>query len=79
MVDLTGRQLKAKKGSIPVELEPILKRLKINQERWLETSRDLRKRFPKVVGSAAGMRNAAAAAGRSWFWGVRAAAVVFAV
>ena len=78
LVDLTGRQMKSNKGSISPELKPILERLKINPEKWLDTSRELRRRFPKVVGSAEGMRCAAETAGRSWFWGVREAAEVFA-
>ena len=79
LVDLTGRQLKGKKGHIPAELKPILKRLKINPETWIDTSKEIRRRFPKVIGSAEVMRAAAKEAGRSWFWGVKAAAEVFAV
>lgn len=77
LVDVTGRQLRAGKGSIPAELQPILKRLRLNPDTWIATNRELRKQFPRVVGSAERMRAAAEAAHRSWFWGVGRAEAVF--
>ena len=77
LVDVTGRQLRAGKSSIPAELEPILRRLKLNPDTWIATSREVRRQFSQVVGSAERLRAAATAAKRSWFWGVGRAAAVF--
>jgi putative transposase len=79
LVDVTGRQLRSGKASIPEELQPILKRLRINPEKWIDTNRSLLKLFPKVVGNADQINVAAKAAGQSWFWGARAATTVFMV
>ena len=68
IVDWTGRQLRAdKRGAIPEELAPILDRLGLRIEAWMETVTNFGKWFGDMVGKAAAMKESAARAGvRSW-------------
>lgn len=78
LLDWTGRQLVAgKRGTIPMELAPILERLAIQPSAWLEGIESFDKKFGKVVASVAGMAKKAAATGRRWFQGLTVAAEVF--
>ncbi len=54
LLDWTGRQLRAdKRGAIPVALQPILERLSINAEGWVDSMLDFGRRFHRVIGRAA--------------------------
>ena len=65
LLDWTGRQSrKDKKGSIPAELAPILQRLQINADNWLETISEFDSRFTDVVGRVESMSKAAVRMGR---------------
>lgn len=77
LVDETGRMIVEKKKSLSPELEPILKRLKIKPEGWVESTQGFGKRFKRVVGPESCIRAAAARAKRSWFAGLSAARAVF--
>jgi hypothetical protein len=74
LLDWTGRQLHAagQQGSIPASLVPILARLGIRQEAWLDSVRQFEGRFGHVVGALARLREAACRAGRRWFRGATA-------
>jgi hypothetical protein len=78
LLDWTGREVAAgKRGSIPVELAPILERLEIHPSAWLDAIEGFDKKFGKIVASVAGMAKKAAETGRRWFRGLSAAAQVF--
>jgi hypothetical protein len=52
LVDWTGRAIRQdKKGAIPENLQPILSRLNINNSHWLNTVKNYRHAFGKIVGS----------------------------
>ena len=78
LLDWTGRQLRAgKRGTIPDHLAPILERLRINGDGWLEMVRHFGRRFKRVVGRADSLTTAALRTGRRWFQGHRAARIAF--
>jgi hypothetical protein len=78
LVDWTGRQIRAgSRGTIPAELAPILDRLKVNGEGWIETVRCYGRWFKQVVADCNSMKTFAKKIGRCWFHGQRAAAVAF--
>ena len=74
----TARQIAApSQGSIPTALAPILERLGIRAENWLESVHWFDRRFGQIVGSVARLREAASRTGRHWFRGATACAAVF--
>ena len=77
LVDETGRLIVEGKKSISEKVEPILRRLKVNPERWVENTKGFRERFKRVVGAESCLRAAAKRAKKRWFAGVRAARGVF--
>ena len=65
LLDWTGRQVRTdKKGSIPSNLAPILQRLQINSDNWLETISEFDSRFTHVVGRVESMSKAAVRMGQ---------------
>ncbi len=70
LLDWTGRQVRGGAGQIPDHLASILERLGIVVERWAATITSLDGWFPRVMGRAAAVTQAAADAGRRWFRGV---------
>jgi hypothetical protein len=61
LLDWTGRQFReGKRGAIPAHLAPILQRLKINEELWLDALECLDEWFGPVLGRAADLAKAAA-------------------
>jgi hypothetical protein len=73
LVDWTGRALRTgKRGAIPKELKPILKRLDLDTKQWLDTVERYGSLFWRVVGRAEAMLDAARRMGRHWFRGVGA-------
>lgn len=51
LLDWTGRQLRADKtGAIPRDCAPILERLELNAESWLDFVKNFRKRFRSEAG-----------------------------
>ncbi|HUG69647.1 MAG TPA: hypothetical protein VMM76_17990, partial [Pirellulaceae bacterium] len=66
-----------KRGAIPDHLAPILERLQIRSEHWLETVLQFDQRFGCVVGRAEEITAAAARMGRRWLRGRRAAGESF--
>ena len=79
LVDWTGRQLRAnKRGQIPLELVPIVERLDMGAEQWLETIDRFGSLFWRMVGKVESMLEAAKRTGRRWLKGIRASAELFA-
>ena len=78
LVDWTGRQIvEGKKGAIPVHLSPILIRLEISSERWLDTVEDFGGLFHRVVGKMESIMAAARMVGKNWLKGMRAGREAF--
>jgi hypothetical protein len=51
LLDWSGREIKQnKKGAIPNHLEPIFKRLQINQDLWIDSLKNYENIFYRVVG-----------------------------
>jgi hypothetical protein len=78
LLDWTGRQFREdKRGAIPEELAPILARLHIRSEKWLDLVEHFPQYFRTAAGSDAALRKEAQRRGRKWLHGVRNAAAVF--
>ena len=70
LVDWTGRIVRQdKRGSIPVDIPPILERLKIDPNEWLKTMR-WSNRFRRAVGKLAALKAYAEKVGRQWVHGM---------
>jgi len=72
LVDWTGRQARpGKRGQIPGNLQPILERLQVSEEFWLDTVTHFGQRFHRVAGRQESLAREAARRGRLWFAGIR--------
>jgi len=72
LLDWTGRQVRRdKRGSIPAELAPILERLQIVEEQWLETVLNFGRTFRTAAGRLESLVAEAARRGRHWLHGMR--------
>jgi hypothetical protein len=70
LLDWTGRQLRAgKRGSIPPHLSPVLDRLDLQVEAWVENVQRYGSLFQRLVGKLDRLRELAHSLGRSWFQG----------
>lgn len=78
IVDWTGRQLRGDKpGAIPRDLPPILERLGLDCEGWLECLQEFPEWFTTAVGSATNLKDFARQLGQKWVQGLgRLAAVL---
>ena len=73
LVDWTGRAIRAdKRGYIPENIPPILTRLGVEAESWIETVRHFRRHFYDYVGPADVLAQHGRALGRRWLRGVGA-------
>ena len=78
LLDWTGRQLRrGKRGAIPATLAPILDRLAVREEAWLEVVEGLDDWFCHVLGSARELARAAAELGRRHLQGQPASRRLF--
>jgi hypothetical protein len=78
LLDWTGRQIRAdKRGAIPADLRPILERLAINADTWLDTVSFFGRWFHRAVGRLSSMAARASRSGRSWFQGLRFSNLAF--
>jgi hypothetical protein len=78
LVDWTGRQIRVgSRGTIPSHFAPILERLHLNDDRWIETVRQFGRWFKRAVGRPDSLKTLAEQTGRRWFHGQRAAAAAF--
>ena len=52
LLDWTGRQIREdKRGAIPEDAPPILERLNLNGENWLNLVHDFRRKFRRAAGT----------------------------
>jgi REP element-mobilizing transposase RayT len=78
LIDWTGRCIKeGKRGKIPSHLAPILQRLEINQDQWVDGVEHYGRRFYRVVGSLRQLVNETIDQGLCWFRGQQAAKILF--
>ncbi len=78
LLDWTGRQVRTDKpGAIPRQLAPILERLGINGQHYVEAVTYCDRWFGHVMGHAKRVRRAAAEAGQRCFQGVSRCAMAF--
>ncbi|MCP4297162.1 MAG: hypothetical protein GY786_16295, partial [Proteobacteria bacterium] len=71
LIDWTGRSvLSGKKGSIPPNLSPILKRLEIKEEGWLKTATHFEKYFFRAAGRLDHLQALGKKLGLHWMKGV---------
>jgi REP element-mobilizing transposase RayT len=78
LLDWTGRELRAgSRGTIPGRLSPILERLGLNDECWLETVSNFGRWFKRAAGGRNSLASAALRSGRRWFQGQRVAKTAF--
>ena len=79
IVDWTGRQVRSdKRGSIPEQLRPILPRLGVRGESWVDCVQNFGRWFQRAAGRVTHLAGEAARAGRQWFHGVRRCRQAFA-
>lgn len=68
LTDWAGRAIREdKSGAIPSHLSPILERLNIDPEAWLDTVQNYNKNYYTVVGTREAIRDYSDALGRKWF------------
>lgn len=78
LLDWTGRQgRKDKRGKIPADVAPILKRLGIDGGMWCDLVWNFKRYFGRCAGRPASMKENSASTGRSWSHGQRAAQSCF--
>jgi REP element-mobilizing transposase RayT len=78
LLDWTGRGLRAaKRGSIPGHLAPLLERMELATEAWVETVERYGSLYARVAGSLERLGKAAREAGQKWFRGVGASLRVY--
>ncbi len=77
LLDWTGREIReGKTGSIPRNLKPILERLNLNPESWVDLIANFGRWFKGAVGRFDSLDAEAKKTNRSWYHGrTRAAAV----
>ena len=73
----TGRRVRDSASCIPDHLAPILERLGIVADQWEATIQGLDGWFPRAIGRASALSEAAAAVGSRWFRGVSRCRVAF--
>ena len=78
LVDWTGRELRQeKRGRIPEHLLPLLKRLDVDAEHWLDTMERYGSLFWQVVGKVESLLKVTKRLGKAWLRGIRASAHAF--
>jgi hypothetical protein len=69
LTDWAGRAIREdKSGAIPLELAPILERLNIDPEAWLDGVKNYGKNYNTVIGTREGIKQFAQAIGRGRKW-----------
>jgi hypothetical protein len=72
LLDWTGRQAQTgKRSSIPSHLQPILSRLQVSDELWLDTTLNFGRWFHRAAGRQENLSQEAARRGRQWLAGIR--------
>ncbi|MCX7934557.1 MAG: hypothetical protein N3A66_04765 [Planctomycetota bacterium] len=79
IIDWTGRMLRAgKRGAIPEHLQPILSRLSVEADRWMEMVESYGGWFCRAVGCVERLLDLARTLGASWLKGITASRLFFA-
>jgi hypothetical protein len=79
LLDWTGRQIRRdKRGAIPADLDPILKRLHVVGEQWVDQVQHFGRWFRRAVGRATTLADAAAQRGHRWLHGIARSRQAFA-
>lgn len=78
LLDWTGREVRSdKRGAIPAQLRPILERLAVNADTWLDTIQSFGRWFHRAVGRASNMAARASRSGKHWFQGTAFSRLAF--
>jgi hypothetical protein len=78
LLDWTGKQRRPDKtGSIPADLQPLLTRMDIEMEAWLETVKKFDNWFHRVAGRLENVNAAAKRQGKKWLAGKSGAKTAF--
>jgi len=78
LVDRSGRLLRSgKRGAIDADLAPILLRIGLKPEAWVDTISSFQSRFRLAAGLQSSLRNFADQLGRRWLAGLAAAQIAF--
>jgi len=78
LLDWTGKQQRpGKTGSIPADLQPLLTRMDIEMEAWLETVKQFDNWFHRVAGRLENVTKAAKQHGKKWLAGKTGAKTAF--
>jgi hypothetical protein len=78
LLDATGRVIRDdKSGSIPNSLAPILRRLGLQSETWVDAIRNYQEWFGHFVGTSQAIASRAKQAGKKWYRGMSHCAEVF--
>jgi hypothetical protein len=79
LLDWTGRQTRTdKQGQIPGDLLPVLERLQLSTETWVETVLNFGRWFHRAVGRVDSLAGEAARRGRQWLQGLTHSRAAFA-
>jgi hypothetical protein len=71
LLDWTGRQIRSdKRGAIPADLRPILDRLHVVGDAWVDQVQHFGRWFRRAVGRASTLTQAAAQRGNRWLQGI---------
>lgn len=80
LLDWTGRQVRLDKaGAIPHGLAPVMKRLELDTEEWVNNVKNYGELFQRVAGTEESLERLAAKGGQRWFKGLNGARCLFAV
>lgn len=78
LLDWTGRQVRSdKRGAIPADLAPILERLAIRTETWVDLVSEFGHRFRRLVGRPSEITTAASHCHQRWMHGMKSARRAF--
>lgn len=79
ILDWTGRQVRRdQQGSIPPDVAPILDRLGLSDESWLDCVKNFGRWFHRAAGHVSALSSEAARAGKHWLQGVARCGEAFA-
>jgi REP element-mobilizing transposase RayT len=78
LVEWTGRIIREdKRGAIPANLPPLLKRLNLDAQHWMYLSKHFESPFKELVGSAHMVRKACKDLGKQWTHGIKQCETLF--
>ncbi len=78
LVDWTGRIVRDdKRGSIPADTPPILQRLHIESQAWMQLTAEFEKQFCHFVGRPEAVQRVCSQLGQKWAWGTSRCRAMF--